>query len=210
MLIDLHTHTKPWSDDSNLDIPELVHTAKKAGLDAVCLTEHDWFRNKDALAKLSQEHDFLILPGVELNTDDGHFLVFGVEKYSYGMHHTEYLKQLVDEAGGAMILAHPYRRNFHSDDDVYNAVEQYCQKPFFRFVDTIEVLNGRGSEKENKFSQELGRRLNRNGVGGSDAHATSNIPSYATQFKRKISNVEELIAELKAGRFKAVDLHHGS
>jgi len=210
LLIDLHTHTKPWSDDSQLDIPELVHIAKQAGLDAICLTEHDWFREKDSLAKLSQEHDFLILPAVETNTDDGHFLVFGVEKYTFGMHRTEFLRDLVDEAEGAMILAHPYRRNFHNGDDVYDAVEKYYQKPFFHLVDAIEVFNGRASEMENKFSQELCRRLNLNGIGGSDAHSTSNIPSYATLFERKISNVEELIAELKAGRFKAVDIRQGS
>ena len=210
MFIDLHTHTKPWSDDSNLDIPELVHLAKQAGLDAICLTEHDWFRDKDTLATLSQEHDFLILPGVELNTDDGHFLVFGVEKYSFGMHRTEYLKNVVDEAGGAMILAHPYRRNFNSDADVYDAVERYYQKPFLHLVDAIEVSNGRASERENEFSQELCRRLNLNGAGGSDAHSASNIPSCATLFEKKISNVGELIAELKAGRFKAVDLRQDS
>ncbi len=210
MLIDLHTHTKPWSDDSALDIPELVHLAKQSGLDAVCLTEHDWFRDEDSLAKLSQEHDFLILPGVELNTDDGHFLVFGVEKYSFGMHRTQFLKNIVDEAGGAMILAHPHRRNFHRDDDINIAVEQYYQKPFFDLIDTIEVSNGRASERENKFSLELCRRLNLSGVGGSDAHSTANIPSCATRFERTISNVEELIAELKAGRFKAVDLRQDS
>jgi len=210
LLIDLHTHTLPWSDDSKLHIPELVQIAKQAGLDAVCLTEHDWFRDKDDLAKLSQELDFLILPGVETNTDDGHFLVFGVDKYSFGMHRTEFLRDLVDEAEGVMILAHPYRRNFHRDDDVYEKVEQHYEKSFFQLVDAIEVLNGRASEMENEFSLELCRRLKLEGVGGSDAHSTSNIPSYATLFERNISNVEELIAELKAGRFKAVDLRQGS
>ncbi len=210
MLIDLHTHTLPWSDDSNLEIPELIHIAKQAGLDAICLTEHDWFRDKYALAKLSQEHGFLVLPAVETNTDDGHFLVFGLEKYSFGMHHTEYLKRIVDEVGGVMILAHPYRRNLYSDDDIHDTVEQYYQKPFFRFVDTIEVLNGRASARQNEFSQELCRRLNMKGVGGSDAHAISDIPSCATLFERKVSNVEELIAELKAGRFRAVNLRQNS
>ena len=206
MLIDLHTHTLPWSDDSNLEIPDVIHMAKKAGLDAICLTEHDYYRDKDALTELSEEHDFLILPGVETNTDDGHFLVFGVEKYSFGMHHIEHLRQVVDEAGGVMILAHPYRRNLHSDDDISAAVEQCCQKPFFSFVDIIEVFNGRASERQNKFSQELCRRLNLKGAGGSDAHSVSDMPSFATLFERKVSNVEELITELKAGRFRAVDV----
>ena len=109
-----------------------------------------------------------------------------------------------------MILAHPYRRNLHSDDDISDAVEQFYPKPFLRLVDTIEVLNGRASERQNKFSQELCRRLNLKGSGGSDAHSISDIPSCATLFERKISNVEELITELKAGRFRAVDLRQGS
>ena len=152
----------------------------------------------------------MILPGVELNIEEGHLLVFGIEKYIFGMHRAEYLKCVVDEAGGVMILAHPYRRQLHSDDDLNDAVERCCQKPIFRLIDTIEVLNGRASPRQNKFCQELCRRLNLNGTGGSDAHSTSDIPSYATLFERKISNVEELITELKAGRFKAVDLREGS
>ena len=210
MIIDLHTHTLPWSDDSNLELPELIDLTKQAGLDGICLTEHDWFWDKDALARLSQEHDFLLLPGVEINTEEGHILAFGIEKYSFGIWRTEYLQRIVNEAGGFMILAHPYRRNLHTDNDIHAAVEQYCQEPVCRIVDTIEMLNGRASERQNKFSQELCCRLNLKGVGGSDAHSISDIPSCATLFERKIGNVEELITELKAGRFRAVDLRQGS
>jgi len=96
MIIDLHTHTRPMSDDSYLEPAELIQRAKRNGLDAICLTEHDWFWNKDALSKLSREHDFLVLPGVEMNTEEGHMLVFGLEEYSFGMHRTLYLKQAVD------------------------------------------------------------------------------------------------------------------
>lgn len=210
MIIDLHTHTKPLSDDSHLEPAELIHRAKQAGIDAICFTEHDWFWDRDALAKLRQEHNFLILPGVEINTDDGHFLVFGIEKYSFGIWHVENLKRIVDEAGGAMILVHPFRRHFHDEDDLQVAVEQCCQKPFFKFVDIIETFNGRASEKENQFSRELCHRLNLKSVGGSDAHSTSEMPSYATFFERNISNLEELIIELKAGRFRAVDLRQSA
>jgi len=40
----------------------------------------------------------------------------------------------------------------------------------------------------------------------SDAHELKDIPSYATCFERKVRNLEELIQELKAGRYKPVDL----
>ena len=206
MIIDLHTHTKPLSDDSFLEPAELIQRAKQVGLDAICLTEHDWFWDKDALDRLSQKHDFLVLPGVELNTEEGHILVFGLEEYIFGMHHAKDLKRIVDEVGGVMILAHPFRRQFYDNDDIQEAVERYYQRPIFRLLDTIEVLNGRATERQNEFSRELCRRLNLKGIGASDAHSLPDIPSCATLFERKVSNVEELITEFKAGRFKAVDL----
>jgi hypothetical protein len=32
------------------------------------------------------------------------------------------------------------------------------------------------------------------------------VPSFATEFEREVRSMEELITELKAGRFRAVDL----
>ena len=206
MIIDLHTHTKPWSDDSFLEPNELIHRAKQAGLDAICLTEHDWFWDKEAIARFNQEHDFLVLPGVELNTEEGHFLVFGLEEYRFGMHRARFLRNALDEVGGVMILAHPYRRNLHSDEDIHFAIERYFEKPVFDLIDAVETLNGRGTERQNRFSQELCHRLNLKAIGGSDAHQISDIPSGATFFEREIINVEDLITEIKAGRFRAVDM----
>ena len=41
MLIDLHNHTWPRSHDSVLDPSDLIERARAAGLDGICLTEHD-------------------------------------------------------------------------------------------------------------------------------------------------------------------------
>ena len=52
MLIDIHTHTYPVSDDSLLSPEELIMQAKKVGLDGVCITDHDGFWDpKDIKAK---------------------------------------------------------------------------------------------------------------------------------------------------------------
>ena len=205
MIIDLHTHTLIGSDDSFIDIDELVEQAKKSGLDGVCITDHEWFWQPSTIERFRRELDFLILPGVEMNTEDGHLLVFGLNKYIFGMHRTGFLKRELDKVGGMMVLAHPYRRNMYYGEDVEDSVKRYSKRRFFDLVDIIETHNGRATEKQTLFSQLLSRRLNLEATGGSDAHKITDIPSCATFFERDISNVQELITELKAGRFRPVD-----
>ena len=206
MIIDLHVHTRLGSDDSFITIPDLAERAKKSGLDAVCITDHDWFWEPEKVDRWRQEYDFLLLPGVEMNTDDGHMLVFGLDYYSFGMHRTEHLRQVVDEVGGVMIYAHPHRRNLRGDEEVETDVERVSQYRVFDFVDIIETQNGRSTERQNRFSLELCRRLGLKAAGGSDAHQLTDIPSGATEFDREITSVSDLVGELKAGRFAPVDL----
>ena len=78
MLIDLHNHTWPRSHDSVLDPEDLITRAKELGLDGICLTEHDAVWNPTEAQALAEKHDFLVIPGVEISTDDGHILAYGV------------------------------------------------------------------------------------------------------------------------------------
>ncbi len=211
MLIDLHTHTTPQSEDSYLTPDELITTAKRAGLDAICLTEHDRFWDDDDIAELSSKHDFLIFPGVEITTEQAHLLVFGLKKYIFGMHRAAFVRQLVDEAGGVIIVAHPYRRHYLLDEGpegerYYPALTRACESPVFELADAIEVLNGRGSKNENAFSKDIAKRLGMPGIAASDAHEVEDIGRCATLFERRVSNLHELITELKAGRFSIENL----
>ena len=81
MLIDLHTHTHPLSHDSLLSPDELIEAAKAARLDGVCLTEHDFFWDPTEVAALRKRHNFLVIPGIEVNTEDGHIVVFGLDRF---------------------------------------------------------------------------------------------------------------------------------
>jgi len=206
MLIDIHTHSKPYSDDSELSPAELMQQAKRSGLDGICLTEHEFFWKEEELARLSRELDFPAFPGVEINTEEGHLIVFGLKRYEFGMHHFEFVKRLVDDVGGAIIMAHPYRGRVHYNPNPEMLLEEACKNHIFGMVDAVEKLNGRAKDKERSFVLDLCRRLGLRNVGGSDGHSTSDIPSCATAFERKIRTLKELITELKAGRFRAVDL----
>ena len=206
MIIDLHMHTWPYSDDSDLKPEELIKLAKSSGLDGICFTEHDWHWKQEDIERLSREQDFPVFRGMEISSEEGHILVFGLDEYRFGMHHAKFIRQLVDEVGGAIILAHPYRRQVKYNSNPDQLLDVVCKERIFGLVDAVEILNGRSNDKENDFAQKICRRLHLKGGGGSDAHAASDIPSCATEFEKRIANVEELVAEIKAGRFRAVDL----
>jgi predicted metal-dependent phosphoesterase TrpH len=211
MLIDLHAHTSSYSMDSNLRPEELIEGSKAAGLDGICITEHDFFWDAEEVRELSRRHDFLLLPGCEITTEEGHMLVFGLERYVFGMHRVEFLERHVSQAGGAMLAAHPYRRNFYADDGPWAApygeqVEKAGRNIGFRLVDGVETLNGRGSPAQNQFSQDVCERQRKPAIGASDSHVATDIGTCATEFETAISGLGDLITELKAGRFRPVDL----
>jgi len=211
VLIDLHTHSYPKSDDSFAAIDDLIDKAKESRLDGICLTDHDFFWSNDEVRDLAKRHDFLVLPGCEINTDNGHVLVFGLDRYVFGMHKPDFLVDAVRQRSGAMIAAHPYRRRFledpgHLPEARQEMLDRACGDEFFGSCDGIEGVNGRGKLVQNQFSQDLADGLGIKMTGGSDAHRVEQMGTAATLFERKIAGLEDLIRELKAGRFRAEDL----
>ncbi|MEE9285871.1 MAG: PHP domain-containing protein [Dehalococcoidia bacterium] len=211
MLIDLHTHTHRYSLDSGLSPDELVEGAKAAGLDGICITEHDQFWDHREVRRLANRHDFLVLAGCEITTEDGHMLVFGLDGYVFGMHRAQFLKKMADRAGAAMLVAHPYRRQFNGergpwvppyDDQVVKA----CANAVFHIADAVETLNGRGTSEQNGFSLDICTRHGMPAIGASDSHEVNDIGTCATEFERPIGGLEDLVAELKAGKYRPVEL----
>ena len=207
LLIDLHTHTYPKSDDSFIIVDDIIGRAKTLGLDGICLTEHDQFWSLDDTKALSRRHEFLVLPGAEINTDAGHILVFGLQEYVFGLHKPAFLRNAVNKVGGVMIAAHPYRRRYLSGpgrDPAARAemLQRAVADDFFLMCDAIEGSNGRGKPDENEFAVDLGNAFALLSTAGSDAHRLEQLGTVATRFDRPIENLETLVAEIKAGRFR--------
>jgi hypothetical protein len=199
------------SDDSSLDPSDLIEQAKMTGLDAICFTDHDRFWEMDEIETLSKKHNFTVIPGCEINTEEGHLLVFGLTRYVFGMHRASVVKGMVDRSGGVMFVAHPYRRMYwkdmHTGPGPYcEMVDRACRNKVFGMVDAIDVMNGRGTDEENAFSREIARRFNKKGIGASDAHKLDDVGRYATEFERSVTCLNDFIEEVKAGRFRPVDL----
>ncbi len=209
MLVDLHSHTWPRSHDSVLSPDDLVIRAKKAGLDAIVFTEHDTLWDFKSVNALCEKHNFLVIAGVEISTDEGHMLTFGIDKYVFGMHRSDELARHVQKAEGAMVAAHPYRRQMPWYVRNEQALQKASMNAAYQYCNGLEELNGRGSDKENAFSRRLCERMGMPGTAGTDSHAIQDVGRCATYFEREIRDLGDLIRELKAGRFYAVDLRAG-
>jgi hypothetical protein len=80
-------------------------------------------------------------------------------------------------------------------------VEQACSRRMFDFVDAIEIRNGKVSDQENDMAARVAERLGLPGTGGSDAHRLDELGKWVTDFERPIENEQQLIEELRNGRF---------
>ena len=209
MLIDLHAHTYPISWDSNLTPDQLIELEKGAGVDGVCLTEHDYFWDEAECAALAKKHSFLVLPAIEVNTECGHILVYGLTNYQFGMHRIDQLASMVEADRGVMIAAHPYRRYmpwYHLEgEELSRALERAMTNPAYRRCVALETLHGRGAPSQNDFSEKLREMLEIPATGGSDAHQPDQVGRCVTRFERNIASLVDLIEELRAGRFEPVD-----
>jgi hypothetical protein len=187
--IDLHIHTC-YSYDSTITPRELVTYARKRGLDAVAVTDHDTIRGS---LKLSRNKDFLIIPGIEINTQHGHVLGLNLYEQIPSQLDVPTTVQKIHDAGGIAIAAHPtalYRGEL--------------RKYMIREFDAIEVINA--SSIPFSFSNSVNRKLAEEfklpQTGGSDAHYAPEIGMAYSMVEADLEK-EEIMTAIKNGRVKA-------
>lgn len=189
MRIDLHCHTNRYSACSSLAPEALIARANAAGLDAVCFTEHDRLWPVEETVRLTREHGILVLRGMEVTTEAGHVLVFGLEQPPEGMFFARSLIAAVRAAGGLAVLAHPGRAGQPALAPIEAAA----------LFDAIEVLNGSDGGAQNGASAALALAAGLPGVAGSDCHAPHEVGTVATVLPAAVRDEHELIAALRRG-----------
>ena len=210
MYIDLHTHSVS-SDDSRATVDQFVKwigVLRRKGyeIDGFVLTEHRKFDFDEDYGELSAENEVVILKGSELDTDLGHFLVYGVsEELASRIDFTNVrmdameLVAAADDTGGIAIPAHPGRAGIGLYEFTDNGVD-------LSGLRAAELLNGSNRPGEQERAEDLLSRLRLTGTGGSDAHLVSAIGKCMTKFTTEISSEIELVAALKQGEFRPVQL----
>ena len=192
MLIDLHCHTKVHSACSALTPEALVRAGRARGLDGVCITEHDALWPLDDVERLAAAMDFVVLRGIEVTTEVGHVLVFGVPRHDPAMATLDELHRIVRAERGLMYLAHPSRR--------YGTLPPADLASVF---DSVEVQNGTEGTLQNDNAALLARGLALPGIGGSDSHAVREVGVCATEFDDDVCDEASFLRALRSGRYTA-------
>ena len=208
MLIDLHVHTK-LSSDSNVAAEQYLEAIANNDirLGAICFTEHRLFPDDDEInrtyAELSERFGVQIFKGVEADTNLGHLLIFGVTRevrrrfdLDSRLLRAEHVIEVIHGEGGIAIPAHPFR------DSGYGVRLDGLLAKLGPALGAIEAVNGQNSHEQNAAAMAMAEKLGLTALGGSDAHfSTANwFLTCATELDREVSTVEELCAELRAGR----------
>ena len=192
MLIDLHCHTKVRSACSALTPDALVRAARVRGLDGVCITEHDALWPLDDVRRLSEEMSFVVLRGIEVTTEVGHVLVFGLDAHHPDMATLDALHRIVRAEQALMFLAHPSRRYGTLPPDDLSA-----------YFDSVESQNGTEGMLQNDNAAQLARGLRLPGIGGSDAHSAREVGVCATEFGADVRDEASFLDALRLGAYRA-------
>ena len=210
MFLDLHTHSVS-SDDSRATVEQYVKwvsVLRRKGhkVDGFVLTEHRQFDGDKDYSGLSADNDVIILKGSELDTNFGHFLVYGVNQAlldeidftKVGLDAIE-LMRAADACGAMAIPAHPGRFGIGLVEYIDNGSD-------FSGVSVVELLNGSNRPGEQERAEGLISARGYAGIGGSDAHVVSAIGACMTRFEGNIADETDLVRELQSRNFQAVRL----
>jgi predicted metal-dependent phosphoesterase TrpH len=202
MRVDLHIHTRPKSPCSAIDPSVLLEAAARAGLDGICLTEHQNRWSPEEVSELAHGNGIRVFQGNEITTSQGDILVFGYDRDLKGVVPVQDLRKEVETAGGLMIAAHPFRGFLlFGITQLQLDVEQGCKRAVFQHVDGLEIHNCKVTDPENDMARRVAERLGLLGVAGSDAHRLDEVGRCVTVFEREIRTERELVEELRARRF---------
>lgn len=194
MILDLHCHSK-YSQDNHLEPEDLIRRAFDLGLDGVCFTEHYSVNASWTVDKIELPGAFLVLRGVEVSTDCGHLLVYGVPDGSWNQWgRNTYLKlrtvlDSVHDLGGICVPAHPFR-GWESIGELIYSIEGF---------DAVETHNGVNGPAQNEPAVEAAAKLLLPSVGGSDCHYEDQVGRAFTEFYTTIRSMDDLIGEIRVG-----------
>jgi predicted metal-dependent phosphoesterase TrpH len=200
MKIDLHCHTK-YSLDNDLEPEDLIEQAIRMGLDGICITEHFSVEASLPVENIPVPEGFLLFRGVEISTERGHLLAYGIRDDSWNiwkgnlyLNARDVIEQ-IHHLGGICAPSHPFR-----GWDSFGATALDMDG-----LDAIETHNGRNTIEMNLQAMSCARIRNLPSIGGSDCHRKEHIGRVYTVFSNPVKTIADLVAEIRKGNCRGLE-----
>jgi predicted metal-dependent phosphoesterase TrpH len=186
MKFDLHIHSN--NSDGHADVKEIVQAAKRRGLDGIAITDHDTMKGIPAAKKYIKEKklDLLLIPGIEVNTSEGHLLILGVDTPPQKKRSPEETIEEAHDLGGIANVPHPYHPFRHALGRIpdADAVEVYNSKHLFG------LANGRAKLEASRRGMTM--------VAGSDSHFAETVGLGVTEIEAE--DVDSVLEAIRLGQ----------
>lgn len=184
LILDLHVHTV-HSGDARCEVKDAIDSAKRKGLGGIAITDHDSVSGLDEAYKLTHDEDFLVIPGIEVSSKDGHILGLGIENnVTKNLPADSTVKEIRDK-GGIAIAAHPFSMDLNPFS------------PLKSDFDAIEVFNSR-RYIGNKLTRKYVDKERISVTAGSDAHFCNEIGLAGIKVEAN-PRLEDVLDEIKCG-----------
>jgi predicted metal-dependent phosphoesterase TrpH len=158
--LDIHLHSH-YSDDGVGTPKELIKILTKKGLHGMALTDHNIIQGALKAQKIAPKN-FIVIPGVEISTKDGHILALNVtQNFIRNQPVEETIDTILDE-GGLPIVPHLFRN--------MSGIKKEKLKEIHTKIPAIEVFNGCSLPATNLKTAHIAKELNLGGTGGTDSH----------------------------------------
>lgn len=189
--VDLHSHTM-WSGDSTTTPDELEQAVVEAGIDVLCITDHNSVRGAQLLAG---ELPCRVVVGEELRTHAGEIIgLFLTDHVPFGVAPREAAERIRAQ-GGLVYVPHPFdpmRRNL--------AEPALVELTRAGLIDGVEVFNAK--TQLSSLQEQAAAFAQRHGLlagAGSDAHVPEALGSAYVEMP-DFDGPEEFLANLAEGR----------
>lgn len=172
MVIDFHTHTY-HSYDCRMQPLKILEQAKKKGLSAIVINDHDTIKGGLECASVNPYTDLLVIVGAEIKTDIGDVTGIFLKEEIRARKHADVVAE-IKKQGGISILNHPF-------------VGHKLNETNLEIFDLIEGYNGRLTKEQNQQGIELAKKLNKPIIAGSDSHTYSEIGNCKTFYNEPVN-----------------------
>jgi predicted metal-dependent phosphoesterase TrpH len=191
--VDFHVHSH-FSFDGDMSPEEIIKLAKKLGLDAIAVTDHNTIEGSKETEKLAR--GLIVFVGSEIRGKGGEIIGLNLKsEIPPDLPLIETCK-LIKKQGGFVIIPHPF-------DRLRNGMGKKIEK-IVKYIDAVEVFNARTLfDKFNKDSLKFAEKHKLPKVAGSDAHFGIEMGSAYTLVDSGKSK-DEILEAVKKGKTRVI------